>query len=188
MKICGVCDRNLGLLRFKYRDGFVCKDCYKIASRTYTETIRQLDAAELKARCNRKEEQPEENDFEITGRIGNYILIDDKGKRICIVNNRLQVKGYRKPAIIPLADIRYCRISCGSSFTWEELKNAEKLESSHLASLNLELFLNSSSDSQHIRILSSSVRVKSFAFRKSLGFMKLIVEYLQLNGVECICA
>lgn len=187
MKACGACNRSLGLLRFRYRDGFVCKDCYKAASRTYTETIRQLDSAELRARCNRKNGQSDFDDFEITDRIGNFILIDGNRKKICIVNNRLQVKGYKKPEIISLADIRYCRVSCGSSFTWEELQKAEKMKGGHVTSLNLELFLNSSTDSQHIQVLSSPIRVKSFAFCKSLDFMKLIVEYLESNGVECVC-
>jgi len=188
VKACGVCNHSLGVVRFKYKDGFVCQNCYRAASRTYTETIRHLDLNELKARCNRNGEQSDFDDFEITDRIGNYILIDGKRKKVCVVNNRLQVKGYRKPEIISLTDIRYCRISCGSSFTWEELQNDEKQKDGHVTSLSLEFILNSSTDSQHIQILSSPIRIKSFAFRKSLDFMKLIVDYLQSNGVECVYA
>lgn len=185
MKTCDVCNSNLGLIRFRYRDGSVCKYCYEKASRNCRETVRQMDLAELKARCGHGDTLQDFDDFDITDRIGNYMLIDKKRKKICIVNNRLQVKEYKKPQVIELDDIRYYRICCNSSRSWEELCHAKKQQRGYAASLGLELFLNSTPHPQQIRILSSTVRLKSFAFRKSVEFMQLIMGYLETNGIEC---
>lgn len=40
MKKCDVCGATLRMMgKFKYADGYICKECYKKASRQFTETI-----------------------------------------------------------------------------------------------------------------------------------------------------
>lgn len=37
---CDVCEKKLKIIsRFRYADGYICKECYKKASRQFTETI-----------------------------------------------------------------------------------------------------------------------------------------------------
>lgn len=185
MKTCDVCGKRLGFVKFRYRDGLICKGCYETASRSCTETVRGLVLPEIKARCCGSGEQEVFEDFEITGRIGNFILMDDRRHKICIVNNRIQAKSYKKPEIVSLDQIRYCQIRCGSALSWEELSRGEKTGEGCVTSLGLELVLDTGESPLCIWILSSPVRIQSFAFRKSMDFMQLIVGYLQSNEVEC---
>ena len=40
MQTCDVCGNKLGILnKFKYSDGYICKECYKKASRKYMVLI-----------------------------------------------------------------------------------------------------------------------------------------------------
>ena len=40
MKTCDICHEPIGMFnKFRYTDGYICKKCYKKASRNYTETI-----------------------------------------------------------------------------------------------------------------------------------------------------
>ena len=176
------------MFRFRYRDGFICKDCYERASRTCTETVRWMGLAEIKKRCIAEKEQTVMEDFEMTGRIGNFILIDSNRNKLCIVHNRIRAKEYKKPEVVSLDRIRYCKICCASSLSWEELRSEEKPKEGCVASLGLELIMDSGEKSLYIQVLSSPVRIKSYAFRKSMGFMQQIVGYLQSNNVECRAA
>lgn len=185
MKTCDVCKSKLGVLKFRHRDGFLCSKCYEVTSRGCTEIIRQLSLPEIKERWDLREPSLDFEEFEITGRIGNYILMDDKRGKICIINNRFHGKEYKRPEVISLKDIRYCKVSFCSSLSWEEMQKAAAGSRGYASSLGLDLHLNSGTAVYHIRILSSPVRVKSFAFRKSLGFLQRIIGYLESNHVEC---
>ena len=187
MKTCDVCGGSLGLIKFRYQNGFICKDCYESASRGYTETVRDFGLSEIKERCSEGERLNVFEDFEMTGRIGNFILIDANRKRICIVNNRIQTKKYKKPEIVSLDQIQYGRICCGSSLPWEELRNENKPKEGFVTFLGLELIMASGENPRYIQILSSPVRARSFAFRKSMNFMCQIVGYLESNYVDCRC-
>ena len=185
MRTCDVCGQKLVLFWFRYKDGVICRDCYEKASRNCTETIRYLDVNEIKKRCARQDNPLYFGEFEITGRIGNYVLIDDKRRKLCIVNNRLRVKGRQTPEILALEEIRCCCLSCDLKHDWEELQDNKKRKSGYVRALNMELYMNSMQEPKCIKVLSSPVRVKSFAFRKSMDFMQRIVQYLKDNGVEC---
>lgn len=40
MKTCDVCQKPLGVFnKFRYADGYICKECYKKASNHFAETI-----------------------------------------------------------------------------------------------------------------------------------------------------
>ena len=185
MRTCDVCGQKLVLFRFQYEEGFICRDCYEKASKNCTETIRHLDVNEIKKRCTREDSTPDFDEFEITGRIGNYVLIDGKHRKLCIVNNRLQVRGRRTPEILALDDIRCCCISCDSCHKWEEFQDDKKQKDGYARAMNMELYMDSLQEPKCIKILSSPVRTKSFAFRKSMDFMQRIAAYLKDNGVEC---
>ena len=188
MRTCDVCGDRLGMVKFRYRDGFICKDCYERASRACTETVRGMGLSEVKERCQEAGDQAVMEDFEMTGRIGNFILIDSNRNKLCIVHNRIRTKEYKKPEIVSLDQIRYCKICCASSLSWEELRSEEKPKEGCVAFLGLELIMDSGEKSRYIQVLSSPVRTKSYAFRKSMGFMQQIVGYLQSNNVECRAA
>ena len=40
MRTCDVCQKTLGVFnKFRYADGYICKECYKKASNHFAETI-----------------------------------------------------------------------------------------------------------------------------------------------------
>ena len=61
MKTCDICHEPIGMFnKFRYADGYICKACYKKASRNYTETITTKKLDELKALCSAKKEIEED--------------------------------------------------------------------------------------------------------------------------------
>lgn len=36
---CSICENKLGFIKMKFDGGYVCKQCYEIVSRNFTETI-----------------------------------------------------------------------------------------------------------------------------------------------------
>lgn len=89
MKQCILCQRRLGFVKFKSRAGRVYKHCYALVSLNYTQTITNLDWPQLQAfyqqQTARQTLEPQE--FVITRRINQYILLDDTHQLLCLPNN-----------------------------------------------------------------------------------------------------
>lgn len=50
MRTCDVCQKTLGVFnKFRYADGYICKECYKKASNHFAETIVKKNLSEIKA-------------------------------------------------------------------------------------------------------------------------------------------
>ena len=48
MRTCDVCQKTLGVFnKFRYTDGYICKDCYKKASNHFAETIVKKNLSEI---------------------------------------------------------------------------------------------------------------------------------------------
>ena len=98
MKTCDICDAPLGMFKkFRYAEGYICKACYEKASNHFTETIAKKSYGEIRKLCEKQGGLTE--DFEITGRIGNYILFDEKNRKICLLNNRINQKQVSEPEL-----------------------------------------------------------------------------------------
>ena len=49
MRTCDVCQKTLGVFnKFRYADGYICKECYKKASNHFAETIVKKNLSEIK--------------------------------------------------------------------------------------------------------------------------------------------
>lgn len=187
MKTCDVCQSPLGMLKkFKYANGYICKECYKKASRNFTETITQKNLSEIKKLCNNEREIDEE--FEITGKIGNYLLVDGKNNKICVLNNRMTAKKVSAPNFYDIKNIVECKIICHPTLTVEELegKVAGK-EDEIIDSLKVSISMKNKKKPVEIVMISNSVRTKSYAFRQVFYFAKRITEEirrLQQKNIE----
>lgn len=181
MKNCDVCGAKLGLIRtFKYMDGSICKECYKKASRQFTETITQKNLAEIKVLCREYDDFDHTHDFEITGRIGNYLLVDEKNEKICILSNRVTGKQVAMPEYYDIKDIRSCEIYCTPQTSMEELETLIAQKSDLVVqSLKVRIHLYSSPKAVEIVLLSSGARVKSYALKQSYHFATRIEACLQ---------
>ncbi|MBS7008643.1 DUF4428 domain-containing protein [Anaerostipes sp.] len=175
MKTCDICHASLGMLKkFRYSDGFICKDCYEKASNHFTETITKKSFEEIKELCEEKKEFTE--DFEITGRIGNYILFDEKNGKICLLNNRINQKKMQDPEFYTLDEISGCRIEVRPAVPLDELQ--EKMKKKDAGTVNqLKVTIDLQGGRQKdITLIENPVRIKSFAMKQSFSFAERITE------------
>lgn len=179
MKICDVCQTPLGMLKkFKYADGYICKECYKKASRNFTEAITQKKLSEIKKLCH--SEKGIDEKFEITGRIGNYLLVDEKNNKICILNNHMTARKVSTPDFYDIKNIIGCEIICHPTLTVEELEGkVEGKEDEIIDSLKLSISMKNKKKPVEIIMISNPVRTKSYVFRQVFHFAKRITKEIK---------
>ena len=186
MKTCDVCQKPLGIFnKFRYADGYICKECYKKASNHFAETIVKKNLSEIKALCE-KYEETQTDEFKITGKIGNFILIDEEHQKICLPNNRMVKKEATLPEFYAMEDIEQCKIEVEPKQSISELEHkAERREDGTINSLKVRFWITGKKDIAEITLLSNPVRIKSYAFRQSLQFARKIeTEIKRLTAYE----
>ena len=175
MKTCDVCQKPLGVFnKFRYADGYICKECYKKASNHFAETIVKKNLSEIKELCERYE-ATQTDEFQITGKIGNFLLIDEIHQKICLPNNRLVKKEAALPEFYAIEDIEQCRIEVDPKQSIEALEHkAERREDGTVNYLKVKLWITGNKKLAEISLISNPVRIKSYAFRQSLQFARKI--------------
>lgn len=178
MGTCDVCGAKLGMMgRFRYDGGYICKECYRKASRKFTETTTKKTLTEIQELCREEGEKVPDQEFEIGERIGNYVLLDRKNHKICILNNRATNKQVAAPEFYSAEEIQDCRIICAPKMTGEELdEKVRKKADEVIDSLKVCVRLRDERKPLEIPLISSKVRIKSYAFRRSYHFAKRIEE------------
>ena len=180
MGTCDVCGTKLGIInKFRYADGYICKHCYEKASRKFIETIIKKTLAEIQQICQNDIGIEKYSNFEITARIGNYILFDEKNYKICILNNRMTKKQVSSPDFYTVDEIEKCEICSIPPFTKEEIENKmQQKENDVIHSLKVCIKLKNKKETADIVFISSEARIKSYAFRQSYHFATRIQEGL----------
>lgn len=175
MKTCDVCQKPLGVFnKFRYADGYICKECYKKASNHFAETIVKKNLSEIKELCERYE-ATQTDEFQITGKIGNFLLIDEIHQKICLPNNRMVKKEAALPEFYAIEDIEQCRIEIDPKQSIEVLEHrAERREDGTVNYLKVKLWITGNKKLAEISLISNPVRIKSYAFRQSLQFARKI--------------
>lgn len=184
MGTCDVCGTKLGIRnKFRYADGYICKYCYKKASRQFTETITKKTLLEIQQICQNDTDIEKYPNFEITARIGNYILFDEKNHKICILNNRMTKKQVSSPDFYAVNEIETCEICSVPPFTKKEIENKiQQKENDIIHSLKVCIKLKDRKKTVDIVLIPSAARVKSYAFRQTYHFAKRIEE--KLNDIK----
>lgn len=175
MKTCDVCQKPLGVFnKFRYADGYICKECYKKASNHFAETIVKKNLSEIKELCERYE-ATQTDEFQITGKIGNFLLIDEIHQKICLPNNRMVKKEAALPEFYAIEDIEQCRIEVDPKQSIEALEHkAERREDGTVNYLKVKLWITGNKKLAEIFLISNPVRIKSYAFRQSLQYARKI--------------
>ena len=165
MRTCDVCQKTLGVFnKFRYADGYICKECYKKASNHFAETI----------------EETQTDEFKITEKIGNFLLIDRENQKICLPNNRMVKKEAVLPEFYAIEDIEQCEIEVDPKQPIDELEHkAEKRQDGTVNYLKIKLWITGSKKIAEISLISNPVRIKSYAFRQSLQFAKKIEQEIK---------
>lgn len=176
MRTCDICNTKLGFMnKFRYTDGYICKSCYKKASRQFTETINQKTFEEIKELCY-SEDTINGQDFEITGKIGNYLLVDEKNSKICILSNRISNKKVATPSFYNVEEIKECRIICEPTISRNQLEEKIlKREEEVINKLKVQISFKEK-PAIDILFIQTGARIKSYAFRQSFTFAKRIQE------------
>lgn len=186
MQTCDVCHEKLGFMnKFRYADGYICKQCYKKASRQFTETITDKSYAEIQALCAAEPKSLE--DFEVTGRIGNYLLVDEKAKKICVLNNRMTKQQVSDPDFYNVEDIDKCEIMCEPNAGQEEIeKKICQKDEGVVKGLKVRITFKNMEKPAEISFFDGKMRIKSYAFRQSFSFAKRIVTELARLQKLCV--
>lgn len=172
MKTCDICNKKLRFKRFRYQAGYICEECYRRASKYFTETVANISLDEIRQRIESCQKRSTQDTFEISAKIGNYLLIDEKNKKICIINNRMNKREDEAPMIYSISEIETCRIETEPNLSIKDIdKKIDENSGEIIKKLKLELQFNHHKNVE-ITLIDSNVRIKSFAFKKSLSFAK----------------
>lgn len=180
---CDICGGKTGFLRtFHCRDGVVCKNCYKIVSGNYANTIADLTLMELK-KIYIKNARPldmGEGGFKTTRKIGSFLLLDETNRKFCILNNQKMTGQNTRPEIFPCQELKRAGISASPDLSEEQLSSlaAEKDSAVIIRKLSVRLELKSAGV-REIAIIPTPVRASSFAFRQGHKMAEEILECLR---------
>ena len=169
-RTCDLCGSPLGIMKFRYAEGHICRSCYEVVSSGCTSTIRQMKHDELEtAYSERKRAFAHMGEFRTTQRVGDFLLIDEERKLICLPNNRRGGGTVRQPEIIAWGDMRSIRLISNPSKEPNELKEVSKTNP-NLVFSHLSIEIEADKDrSAVIVFFATPVRARSFAYRQSLG-------------------
>lgn len=185
MRTCDICHEKLGFMnKFRYADGYICKQCYKKASRQFTETITDKSYAQIQALC--RETRKFNEGFEVTGRIGNYLLVDERNRKICVLNNRMTKQQVSEPDFYDIEDIEACEILCEPKISPEEIEQRiSRKEEGTVKALKVKISFKDGGKPAEISFFEGVVRMKSFAFKQSFGFARRITE--EVTKLQELC-
>ena len=177
-KTCDVCGKELGFFKkFRYAEGYICKECYAKASRHFTETITSKSLSEIKVLCSVQRDEASFENFKVTGKIGNYLLVDENHGRLCIPCNRLTNQKVTEPIFIDVAQIKECYIGYHPHMELSALEQLVKEQRSEdtIHQLKVGIVLEDGRE-ESITLVQKPLRIKSFAFRQSFQFSKRIYQ------------
>ncbi len=172
---CDICGGKTGLFNtFHCQDGTICKNCYKIVSGNYADTVAGRTLVELKRLYIRNAEPLDlgEAGFLATRRVSSYLLLDDRSRQLCIPNNRKLTRRNTRPEIFPYDALK--GFALVSEPAYPSLPPDRDAVVDRLA-VRLEL---EGIGRREIVIIPTPVRTSGFAFRQGLKIANAIMDSL----------
>lgn len=181
-KTCDICGGKTGVFNsFRCQDGTICKNCYKIVSGNYAATITKLTLSELK-RLYIQNAQPlgiGEDGFETTRKIGSFLLLDDRNRKFCILNNQKLTHQSTRPEVFPYAALSGVRLISVPGYSAQQLSALAANKGSAVVIKKLAVRLDlKDAGSQEIVIIPTPVRTSTFAFRQGYKIAENIFDCL----------
>ena len=125
MKTCDICGGKRGLLHsFRCQDGVICKNCYRIVSGNFANTITDKTLSELK-KIYIRNAQPLDlgsDGFETTRKIGSWLLVDEKRHKFCLLQNPKKNAAAARPRVYARSDLAAVHVQLRPEFSREELE------------------------------------------------------------------
>ncbi len=180
-KTCDICGASLGLLKFRYAEGLICRDCYDAATAGGRETVRRMTRAELEeavqAHRGAFEDVP---DFRASLRVGDVLLVDQERQLFCLPRNRRTDGANAKPEVIAWKDVRRVRLVSDPSYSTSELKTLSRASPDAVVKrLCIEIRVAHQAQPRELCLFATPVRAKSFAYRQSLALALRAMELLE---------
>lgn len=180
--ICDICGGKTGFRNsFRCQDGVICKNCYRIVSNNFSSTIAGSTLLELKKTYIRNA-QPLDmgtDGFQITKKLGSFLLLDERGRKFCLLSNRSLTKEYARPEIYRYEDLESFALASEPGYTAGELQalSQDRGERAVVRRLSVRLRFQDGAV-REILTLPSPVRTSSFAFRKALQATEELLQAL----------
>lgn len=187
MKACLICESSVRFIKFKCRDGYVCKTCYETVSLNFSQTIKSKNKEELLLiyqvnALNKETVVTDEQPFEITRRIGQFLLFDDRHQLLCLPNHSKYTKEQRKPEIFPFDTVLDCHLEEKKS-----VLSGKKVKEVGTIKLTL-IFSGEEQSSRVIWLIANPVRRDSVAYQTMQKLAKKVrQEIKQLQMEETVC-
>jgi hypothetical protein len=175
-KTCDQCGKSLGLIKFRYFTGYICKDCYKAASRNFTETVREKSLEDISSIVVNASRISLDEDFKVSAKIGNFILIDKKRGKFHIIDRKADSG---KSRTYRFSDVIHHEVITVPKLSSEELNHPTDNTNKIIRSMSVKLTFNSAGIKDEIIIVSTPMRINSRAFRMSYGFVERISSEFQ---------
>lgn len=180
--VCDICGGKTGFRNtFRCQDGVVCKNCYRIVSNNFTTTIARSSLADLKRIYiqNARPVDMGEEGFRTTKKVGTFLLLDEEGRKFCLLSNRNLTKEYARPEIHAYGDLEGYQLLSQPSFSAGELAALaqDKHSKAVVQKLSVRLRLKGGAV-RDITVIPSPVRTSSFAFRQAYKALGEIVQAL----------
>jgi len=169
MKTCDQCGKNLGLIKFRYSTGHICKDCYKAASRNFTETVREKSLEDISSIIEDTTTGSLDEDFQVSAKIGNFLLIDKKREKFHIIDRKVDSV---KSRTYRFSNVKHHEIITVPKLSSEELENPTDNTNKIIRSMSVKLTFNSAVTRDEIIVVSTPMRLNSRAFKMSYGFCR----------------
>lgn len=181
MKKCLICEGKLSFIKFKCRDGHVCKNCYETVSQGFTQVIKDKTKEELLAQISEGDKGlgQTSSHFMISRKINQYILFDDQSKQLCLPNHPKFTKEKRPLEYFDYADVLNCQLQ-----QIETLKTINKKELS-CGRLCVEIRLKQGT--RKIWLIPNPIDTSSMAYRTMGTLAEKIVTEIQgvQEGIPC---
>jgi hypothetical protein len=167
-------------MKMKFDGGYVCKKCYAIVSRNFTETIVKKKYDELLSYYeDYKRNRTNLGEFEISKKIADLMLVDYKNKKICLPNNRRMYGSDSHPEIFGFSEIFKFELKENNKIIdINRFKSDKKIKDKNEIVNELEIIVFTDrieNIKKSIKILTSPVRKSSFAYRRSIEFATEII-------------
>lgn len=174
MKSCLLCDTKVKFIKFKCKDGYLCKACYEKVSLNFQQTVKTRSKAELLTILEKEKSNTFPNDFEISRKINHFVLFDDLRKQICLPNHRKHVKVKSQPEFFAYKDIKACSVEEKSYL------QTKKGEQKQLGTIKVIIQLQQSKHPiREIWLIPKPIKVDSSSYLTMKSLAKKIANQLE---------
>lgn len=180
--ICELCGKTIGFKAFRCTDGKICKNCYEIVSNHFTDTITKATLTELKERYEENSRPLDlgEDGFQISYKVGTFLLLDEKNKKFCVLSNRAVTGNYARPEIFSYEALEGYEFIVSPGMTMEECLGltSPRFQKQMIKDMRIRLKIRGT-DGKDLVLLPGTVKVGGPAYRQACKYAREIRQCIE---------